>query len=295
MAKSFSAKHLNWAHAFWGMGSSLGPAIMRQMMIFASWRAGYFVLTALAILSSLIILVSVMKNIWGKEAAANALIAKKISSEENLRDEKNNHAEIAAENSARNYLTKTRHQVMEVVMFFIYGGMEYSLGFWITTVLLTSRNVPQETVGMFPAVYYGGLMAGRLVLGQLAEKMSNTAMVRLGLAMAFSGTLLLALTHNVTAGIAAIGLAGAGFAPVFPCLMHDTASRFAPSLLLKLVGYEVAAAAGGIAILSAVKGPIMARTSLETLFPMMLALIALTFLLNEILERAMRKANAKPC
>ncbi|MCL1993941.1 MAG: MFS transporter [Spirochaetes bacterium] len=297
MAKSFSARHLNWLHGFLGMGSTIGPVIMTQMMVLFSWRMGYHTLAIIMVLSSVVILTSAVKKIWKKEAIA---MDKKLADEAALAggDKKDvaepaKAAAVAApageKMSKRRYLTKKRHQFMEVLMSFIYGGMEYSIGFWITFVLLESRNMPLELVGIFPAVYYGGLMIGRMIFGYFAEKMQDITMIRLGLGLAFAGTLALMFIHGAFVGIGGIALVGAGFAPIFPCIMHDTGSRFAPRLLTKLVGHEVAANAAGIAVLSAIKGPILAHTSLEALFPIMLGLIALTFFLNEVLERAVNR------
>jgi len=191
----------------------------------------------------------------------------------------------------RRYLTKKRHQFIEIFMSLIYSGMEYSIGFWIVIVLQEARNMPLAIVGMFPAVYYGGLMVGRMAFGYIAGKMSDTAMIRVGLGLAFIGTIVLMLSYNSFVSLAGIALAGIGFAPIFPCIMHDTANRFVPRLLTKLVGYEVAANAAGIMILSSIKGPILANTSLELLFPMM-RLILITLLFNEILERAVKHSAA---
>ena len=289
MAESFSARHINWLHGFWGMGSAVGPVIMTQMMVLLSWRAGYYALAAVTLLSFLIILASIISNIWKKEAKA----MERKAAEETALIETGAACE-SGQPIQRRYLTKVRHQFLEVFMFFVYGSMEYSLGFWITIVLLESRGLPLEVVGMFPAVFYGGLMAGRMAFGFIAEKMRDLTMIRLGLTLSLIGVFMLVPEGAAAFGLFGVALAGAGFAPVFPCLVHDTANRFAPSLLTKLVGYEMTACALGVAVLSSLKGPVLANVSLELLFPMTIGLIVITFLCNEILERATNRLNV-PC
>jgi len=56
---------------------------------------------------------------------------------------------------------------------------------------------------------------------------------------------------------------GIGFAPVYPCMTHETPRRFRHSTAQKLVGYQTGAASLGSAVFPALVGVIAARTSLE--------------------------------
>ena len=44
VAEHYSAKHMNWLHAFWGVGASIGPYIMSYSLIAKdSWQTGYII------------------------------------------------------------------------------------------------------------------------------------------------------------------------------------------------------------------------------------------------------------
>jgi fucose permease len=164
---------------------------------------------------------------------------------------------------------------------FLYGGVEYSVAFWSTSVMLESRGMGLEAAGMYPAMFYMCLMAGRMGFGFFANKLSDTGMIRLGFSIALAGLLILILTSNIVG----MALTGLGFAPVFPSIVHDTSNRFNPKLLTKLVGYEIAALGAGVAIVSSLKGQLLSRVSLELLFPSAIAIVVLILLLNEFLEK----------
>src|SRR5687767_3900869 len=41
VSNHFSARHVNWLHACYSLGATLGPLLMTAVMIRAGWRAGY--------------------------------------------------------------------------------------------------------------------------------------------------------------------------------------------------------------------------------------------------------------
>ena len=131
-------------------------------------------------------------------------------------------------------------------------------------------------------------MGGRFLFGFAAGKLGNTAIIRIGIFMSFTGIVILFATGSV----AGIALAGLGFAPIFPCLIHETSNRFSPKILTKLVGYELAAVGAGVAVLSSLIGQVLAAVSLEALFPIVLVLIVVVLLINEVLERNARRIGS---
>ena len=272
MTQFYTARHMNWLYAFWGAGSTLSPILMAQMVIRFSWRAGYFSLAAILGVVSIIILISLASGIWKSTKdieAANVHAAE----------------EKATEPIKRRYLTKKWHQVVEVLTCFIYGGMDYTFVFF-TTVIMESRGV--EFFALFPVIYYAFMMGGRMFFGWFAKWLSDMTTIRIGLGIAGAGVLVVLFTGN----IAGMALAGFGFAPVFPSLLHDSSNRFAPRVLSRLVGYEVAAFGAGTAAIFYFLSLVLSYIPLDMLFPISLGLIATTFILNEILERARKHAKA---
>ena len=260
-ARRVSPRQLTWLHGFWGAGAMLSPILMTRMIIGASWRVGYLVFALILCGIVALLFLCLWRGAWERaewklEALAQAAVK-------------------------AHYLSKKRYQGIQVVIAFLYGGIKTATILWLPTVLLESRDVYVGLVGMFPAAYFGAFMAGRLVIGSVSNRFQAKTLFRFGLSGVFLGVILFLFSGSI------IAIAGAGFAlaPVFPSIMRDTKIRFHPDSFTKLVGYELAALGAGSGLLSAFIGQVMAWTTLEMLFPSVLVLIVLAFLLNEVLER----------
>ena len=264
MAKHFTARHNNWMHCFWGGGATLTPLIMSQMMVVLSWRAGYFVITGILVAVAILLLFSMYKKIWTNDD-----------------DVVQENAENAAD--TKKPLTKKWHQAVEIMTFFFLGGTDYTLVFF-TGMVLMERGLTMEAVGLFSAVYYVCMTAGRMFFGWMAKWLREVPIIRIGAAIAIGGIAVLYFTSN----IAGMAMAGFGLAPMLPTLVSDTSNRFSPTILSKLVGYELAAFGAGIAVLFFATSLVLEFVTLEALFPIGVAFILLVFLCNEILERVVQ-------
>ena len=268
MAKHFTARHNNWMHCAWGGGATLTPLVMTQAMAVFSWRAGYFAITAFMVLIALMLLISMAKKIWTNET-------QKQTVEEKITIKKR-------------YLTKKWHQSVEVLTFFFLGGTDYTLVFF-TGVVLIERGFGVYSVGLLPAVYYVCMTIGRMFFGWLAKWLKEVPIIRLGICIAAVGIITLFFTRNtITIGIVGMALTGFGLSPLLPTLVSDTSNRFTPHIISKLVGYELAAFGAGIAVLFFITSLALSFISYEILFPIGLSFIALVFICNEILERAVK-------
>ena len=267
MVKSFSARHLNLLHCFWGLGAAFTPIFMTQIILISGWRLGYASLAVFQGTVAIFVFLILLKGRWGAVEKPPA--------------------ESRQTAPPKQYLAKKRHQFIMVISFFFYGGIEYASGFWIASVLLESRGLALEVAGLYPAVFYASIMAGRLFFGIQGNKFSDTSIIRFGLSLAFTGFAILFITSNILG----MALAGLGFAPIFPCLIHNTSNRFDQKILTKLVGYEVAACVAGGAVLASLIGRFLAHVSLEALFPIVMITIVLILLMNELLDLTARKTE----
>jgi len=271
VTKHFSARHLNWMHCVWGAGSSVSPLLMTQMILLFSWRMGYFVQSGILAALALAVFISLVAGVWKR---GDSLTAAEPAGK-------------GAENGVVRGLSKRRHQLMQAGVCFLYGGVDYPFVFWVTSVLLESRNLSLERAGLYPAVYYACMMGGRVVFGALAKRLRGATAMRIGFALGVIGVAVLWL-HGSIFGMA---LAGIGFSPIYPFLLHATGQRFRADIFPKLMGYQVAAFGAGIVLWSSVMGFLLSHLTLEALFPIVLVLIVPTFLMNEGLERVLRKAE----
>ena len=59
VAMNFSSRHMSWLHAFWGIGSTLGPLIMiLAFSLGLNWRGGYFIVSILLFLLTILFIFS---------------------------------------------------------------------------------------------------------------------------------------------------------------------------------------------------------------------------------------------
>ena len=272
MAKHFTAGHNNLMHCFWGAGAAISPLIMAHMMNVSTWSVGYFAIIGILIVVGIILLLSLMTKIW-------------IDEEEIQHGEE----EKITRKSRRCYLTKPSHQVIEIMTFFFLGGTDYTLVFF-TGMVLYQRGV--EGVAILSAVYYISMTAGRMFFGYLAKYLKELSIIRVGIAVAVMGMLTLQFVSS-SIGVATLGMAltGFGLGPLLPTLVSDTLNRFRSESINKLVGYEFAAFGAGIAVLFFMTSQILNFVTLEALFPIGLSFVFLVFVCNEILEKAIKRAN----
>lgn len=265
-ATQLEAIHLNFMNGCFGIGAAISPWLMAQVTRHASWRTGYFILSAIVGFVAVLILMSIWQGIW-EEAPAKAV-------------------ETSEPKVQGNFLSGKKYQILEVFECFICGGMDYSLVFF-TGIILAYRGLPMEQIAMYPIIYYIFLTVGSMGFGWLSKTFSDMAMIRSGLFLAAIGVLILLFTSHMSG----MAIAGLGMAPIFPTIVHDTSNRFSPRIVDKLVGYEVSAFGVGVALLFFLMGQVLELVSMEFLFPIILSFIGATFLINEALHVALKRAN----
>jgi len=282
MAKHFSAKHNNWMHFFWGAGAAFSPLIMGRLLILDfsqqyiygegyafnvyeyGWTAGYLAIAAIVGVVGLMLVISMSAKIWTNDEDADQ--------EQPVEEAK----------VPKRYLAKKWHQVIEIMTFFFLGGTDYTVVFFTGTVLMRTRGFSLAEVAIFSTVYYAGMATGRLIFGWSAKWLKETTIIRIGIAIAAAGILVLWFCSSIVG----MALAGFGLGPLLPTLVSDTSNRFTPTAISKLVGYELAAFGAGIAVLFFMTSVALTVTTYEALFPIVLAFVVLVFICNEILVRA---------
>lgn len=265
-AKNLSAKHMNWLHCFWGFGASFSPIIMSQMILIAGWRAGYVSIALLQSVVAIFVLVSIFKGAW---------VMKNADGEP--------HESEGYKASEHKHLKSRVYPFLQMLIFLIYAGTEYSITFWTPSVMIEGRGFDISTAGMYTAAYLGAITGGRVLAGFVTKWVSNKMLIRVGLLLAASGLVVMIFSGHIIG----MALTGFGLAPVFPSLMHETPLRFEPKILTKLVGYQISAVGVGIAFTTFGMGRVLTRISLDSLFPVVLFGVAALFILNEIIEFGM--------
>ena len=237
-AHHFSARHLNWLHAAYGIGAALGPALMTWALTQGSWRLGYALLAAA--LAALALLFAVTRGRWARTPPVRARPGR----------QPDGRFGAAA--------------LLQVVAFFLYTGLETAAGQWSFAVLSEGRGLSLTVAGAATAVFWTSLFLGRIAVGFVADALGADRLVRTGALTALGGAVLFALLPGATAmvGLAVLGL---GLAPIFPMLMKRTAERFAVATAARLFGLQVSAAMLGALAVPSLGGLIADLVSLEAI------------------------------
>jgi fucose permease len=270
VASHYSSRHMNWLHASWGIGATVGPLVMTGAVAgLGGWRLGYRYLSGAQAFLALLFFVSL--GLWDRAAAARASAA----------------APSARRGPGRPKIHGMRRPEpwIQVAMFALYAAAEFSIGIWTVSMLVESRGLAAGSVGGWVSLYYGGIMGGRILTGLVADRLGNRNMARAGLALALAGAALLSLGAVEWLALPGLLFLGLGFAPVYPCLMHETPERFDEGTYRTVIGFQVGGANIGISVLPALLGVLASATTLEVLGPCVAGLIAILLVLGEILNR----------
>jgi fucose permease len=181
---------------------------------------------------------------------------------------------------------------LQILAFFVYTGLELTIGQWTFTVLTESRHVPEGRAGTLVAGYWASILVGRVLFGFVVDRLGIDRLLRLSIVAATAGAAL--LTASPGRPLAALGLAlcGLGLAPVFPCLMTRTPQRLGSAVSVHAIGMQVSAAMVGAAALPSLAGVLAQWRGLEAVPAAALAMSLTLLGLHELLLH--RRAEAQP-
>ena len=223
----YKAKHMNWLHCCWGLGVTVSPIIMSAFLGGeGTWRNGYRVVALLQFLIALIILASLKKWNIKPKTVAEAENAQKNLPKKSLFD-----------------LLKEKGMITSILSLGLYCGGEFMIGTWGATYAVNVFAVSPDEAAKWISLYFGGIMAGRIISGFLSEKFSDNTLIKGGMALAVAGMVILFLPIGKTALLGLL-LIGIGYGPVFPSVLHSVPSRFGADYSADITGYHMGGAYG---------------------------------------------------
>ncbi|MDI1313860.1 MFS transporter [Prosthecobacter sp.] len=268
VAQHFSARHMNWLHACYSIGATLGPLIMTTMLVsLNSWRAGY--LTVATLLLLLTLLFTFTRRLWDAPAEAGVELE-------------------ATETTATLSMLETLRSGalwMQITIFFIYTGLEVTMGQWSFTLLTESRSVSKETAGLWVTLYWASITAGRILFGFVVDRLGIDRLLRFSMLGVVTGLALFALNGSAALSALALSLTGLGLASIYPCLMTRTPQRLGKARAAHAIGYQVSAAMTGAALFPSVCGWLVQHSGLEVVASVALAMGIALLILHEMLLR----------
>lgn len=262
VAKHYSSRHMTWLHGFWGVGATLGPTIMTTVLKFEyTWSLAYFSLSTLQFIIAFILFLSL--GFW-------------------LNDTKN-------ASQSKNKVQFDYRMLYGIALFFLYVGIELSVGLWTNSYLVEEIGLLPSVSGYIVASYYASIMSGRFLSGFISNRLGNRNMIRLGLILSGIGSLLLILFRDINLIRLSLILIGLGFAPLYPSMMHETPKRFKSEQANVLISYQVGIAYIGGTIISTGLGYLFTPLGLSILYPIIMCFILLMVIISEIYNRVTPK------
>jgi fucose permease len=258
-ARHFGARDINWMHASYGLGATIGPLLVTALLTAGrSWRAAYAVMAAvLVVLGGVLILT---RHGWESPAprpypAPRPSPAPQAATPSSPGPDPA-HRSVAA---AARILTFTA----------VETGLESAAGIWGYLFLTAGRGLPAAAAGLAVSAYWAMMCAGRVVLGPVAQRLGPARVLTAAVAGVPLGAALMAMPVSgpgsgalAVAGLMILGLA---VAPVFPLVTLTTGTT-------QMVGLQVAASAAGNAALPAVLGLAVGAAGANVLGPFLLIL-----------------------
>lgn len=275
-AAKLSSRHMNWLHAFWGVGVSLGTLLLSAAIALGgTWRRAYLVIA----LVQLALALGFVKS------------RKLLPSEHEAQSP---HAHAPHPRFASTLRLPATWASMAA--FFVYCGLECSSGLWIASALHDGRGWSSEAAGLMTTLYWASLTVGRFLIGTISQRLSSARIVLFASLGALAGTGAIALSsflvgEGVAAGLVmAFGLlvTGLSLSPVFPMLMHDTPRAVGPRHAINLIGFQGGSGQAGFALVPIAVGTLLRVHSTEWLGALLVGIAVTLLALVKLREKLAR-------
>ena len=264
------AKHMNWLHCFWGVGTIVSPYIMGYCLTGASgWHGGFRTVGCIQI--ALLAVIAASFPLWRRPP----------------------HASETPEVPERvlTFPEKWRTPGVPLVLFafLAYCATEATVMSWASTYLVEARHIGEVTAAKCGALFFIGMTVGRFLSGFLSPRLGDCRMIRIGEGIAAVGIVALFFPLPDLGAMAALIVIGLGCAPIYPAIIHATPSNFGADVSGSIIGLEMAFAYVGSTLMPPLYGLIAGHVT-PRLLPVFLTVF---FTLHIVLMFfAFRKCNS---
>lgn len=271
VAETRTVRIMNWMHAMFGIGATLGPLIMTAVIgAGIGWRFGY-VIAALFHLALGLMFITVLKQMDFRGVQYSAV-------------------ESGRPNRPESPATTLRLPIvlLSIFLFLLYTGVESTTGQWSYSLFTEERFISTYQAGIMTSLFWAMLTVGRIVFGAAADWIGIQRLLRWSMiGVVFSATLF--MVPSPAAGFAAVAFMGLSLAAIFPTLTSDTPNRVGVRHAANAIGFQTGAASVGFAILPGLAGVLAARLGLEMLGPFLLITSLMMLATNEIAVRMVQR------
>jgi fucose permease len=273
-AHHFSARRINWMHASYGAGATLGPVLATLMLSNAlTWHWVYGILgSAQAVLA---VVFAMTRRVWAapRPTAARPAAAPTPRPAESARRSGNRRPSAMAAWGALTFIA-------------VETGIESGAGIWGYVFLTQGRGLTHAAAGAALSAYWAMMFLGRVVLGAVAGRVGPSRLLGAATAVVSVGCALMAVPGPSLLAVAGLMVVGLAAAPIFPLFTLTTAERVGANGATRMVSLQVAASAVGSAALPAGIGLAIGAFTATALGPWLLLPSLTMYALYRMLTRA---------
>jgi fucose permease len=271
-AAHFGPRRINWMHASYGLGATVGPLLVTALVTAGlGWRGVFAVLAGAQ--GAVAMLLTATARAWDRVPVgpAPAPDAAKTPAAAGS-------APPATRVPRATQVPRAARAVLVAAFFAaVECGIESGAGIWGYVFLTAGRGLPHAAAAVAVSGYWATMFAGRAILGPVAGRFGPARVLTGGVAGVLAGAALLTVPALPVlppavlpvAGLVIIGLAAA---PIFPLLALATAQRASPGAATWAVSLQVAASAAGSAALPAGIGLVIGTLTATAFGPSLLVL-----------------------
>ena len=258
------ARSMGIIHAGFGIGSAVGPLFVTALLaVGASWRIAF-----------------------GSLAVADLLLALAFLATAGAFDRVGSQSEVRPSVDGKGMIV-----ALSVVVFFLYAGVAVGTGAWGFSLLTEGRGISTAVAGIAVAAYWGGLTVSRIALGILGDRIDPNRTLTVSAVATIMSLVVLWFAPTPWFGVVALIGSGIAHGAIFPREMLLTARRFGAAYTPWAVGYEIAGANVGVALVSGGIGLLVGHWDVNVVAP---ALCVIAILLLAAIEALRVRTAALP-
>jgi fucose permease len=266
-----SAREMNWLHASFGIGITIGPLLMTYCVLNFNWQIGYAIAGVILVIIFAFLLVN--RHLWrneGFQTAENTPV-RRASMSDTLR---------------------LPVVWFSMLTFLAYVAMEIGIGQWTYTLLTQARGVAPELAGAWVSIYWGVFTGGRIFFGFIANRFEPTHLLRWCMVAMFIGTVMFAWNPLPIIGDLGLILVAFAEAPIFAMLMLTTPQRFGLEHAENGVSLQMVCIGLGSAVLQGLIGTLGKSFGLESMTIAFAAMAFVTVVGHEMAHMARKPQPA---
>ncbi len=285
-AHHFNSRQLNWLHAGFGIGATIGPVMMSGFLTTSlSWRGGYATTAAVALVTA-----AAFAATWRRW---NDRSQKAAPQPEAAAAPGEPAAAASSLLESRRWLRDLRDPVVigSALLFILYAGVEVTAGQWAYSLFTIDRGVDAARAARWVSLYWGALTVGRVVFGVIADRVGRLRLLRMTMGGAAVGVALFWIGTPPILGAVGLLVLGFSLAPMFPLLIGETPERVGAHRASFVVGLQMGGSSIGVMLFAGGMGALVEAVSLRVVVPGVMVVLILFVITHEAVLRAAHRST----